>query len=375
LAVCYSRDVNIRPHSEVVAALVNPPMGPVGDFTVIDVGASGGIAYYWQAFGDSLSAIGFDPLVNNMKKMAAAESRPKVRYEAAFVGCRDFDTLFPIEQRQVRVDPYVRSSSVRAQELMRLNFVAEHFNEGEELIWSDRHVTLDEFLPDGGDLDFLKIDTDGSDLQVLIGADRLLRSGSFLGIMIEAQFQGWPHDYANTFANIDRYLRARGFQLYDVDRNRYTRGALPGHFELNIPAQTLTGQVHWGDALYFRDLAHSHYEATWSYKVTRPRLLKLVALLDLHALPDCAAELLLARPDLTSEAERTRLLDLLVRSAGFDTTFAEHNRRFEQQLQSFYPSAYQPPTQPAPAPPPAPGSASDMPRRSRVDRLKRLLGV
>ena len=316
----------------------------------MDVGASGGIAEYWSAFGDSLRAVGFDPLVSNMKKMAVVDARANVTYEAAFVGCRDFDALFPPEERQIRVDPYPRSSSARAQELMRFDFVADRFNEGEELIWADRHITLDEYYPSGEELDFLKIDTDGSDLQVLLGADRLLREGAWLGILVEAQFQGWPHEYANTLANIDRYLRGRGFALFDLDRNRYTRAVLPGHFVYDIAAQTLTGQALWGDALYFRDLAHPLYESFWSYRVTRQRLLKLVALFDLYALPDCAAELLLAYPGLTTEAERTQLLDLLVRSAGFDTSYEEHRKRFEERPDSFFPRSYR---QPAPEPPAA----------------------
>jgi FkbM family methyltransferase len=364
--------MNLRPHSTVVPAVLSPPIGPIGDFTVVDVGASGGIAGHWSAFGDALAAVAFDPLVTNMKKMAAAERRSKVTYEAAFVGCHDFDRLFPPELRQVRVDPYLRASSTRAQELMRVDFVADHFNEGDELVWSDRHITLDEYFPAGRELDFLKIDTDGSDLQVLLGAERLFRGGAFLGIMIEAQFQGWPHDYANTFANIDRFLRSVGYQLYDVDLNRYTRAVLPGLFEYDITAQTQTGQVLWGDALYFRDLAHPSYESSWRYAVTRERLLKLVALFDLHGLPDCAAELLLVRADLTSEADRTLLLDRLVASAGFETTYAEHRRRFEEHPESFFPRAYRAPSKPpAVAAQPARGNVLG----SRVRALKRLLGV
>jgi hypothetical protein len=223
---------------------------------------------------------------------------------------------------------------------MRLDYVAKHFNEGEEVILAEQHVTLDDYFPPEAELDFLKVDTDGSDLQVLLGADNLLRRGAFLGIVVEAQFQGWPHDYANTFANIDRYLRARGFALYDFDRHRYTRAALPGLFEYDIPAQTLTGQALWGDALYFRDFADSHYETTWHYRVTRERLLKLVALFDLFGLPDCAAELLLARPNLTEVEDRNRLLDLLVRSAGFDGTYEQHIKRFEESVDPFFPSSY-----------------------------------
>jgi FkbM family methyltransferase len=342
--------MNIHRQSAVVAHIVDRKAGSIGDFTLVDVGASGGIADYWNAFGQTLHAVGFDPLVLNMRKMAAAETRPNVRYEAAFVGCANFDALFPPDQRQIGVDPYPRTSSVRAQELMRMNYVAKYFNEGEEVVWAEQHASLDDYFPQEAELDFLKVDTDGSDLQVLLGADKLLRRGAFLGIVVEAQFQGWPHDYANTFANIDRYLRARGFALYDLDRHRYTRAALPGLFEYDIPAQTLTGQALWGDALYCRDFAHPQYETSWQYHITRERLLKLLALFDLFGLPDCAAELLLARPDLTAVDDRNQLLDLLVRSAGFDGTYEQHMKRFEEGVDRFFPKSYTKPPAPQVAP-------------------------
>ena len=117
---------------------------------------------------------------------------------------------------------------------------------------------------------------------------------------MEAPFQGRVHEYANTFANVSRYLTERGFVLYDFDSFRYSRAALPQPFLYDIPAQTTRGQMYLSDALYFRDLAHPEYGDYWKYEVTRERVLKLVALFDLFELQDCAAELLLARPALTS---------------------------------------------------------------------------
>ena len=112
-----------------------------------------------------------------MRKMALTETRPNVRYRAAFIGSRNFDALFPPEQRQIRVYPYPvpRTSAIRAQQLMRLDPVAERYNEGEEVIWAATHLTLDDYFPLEAELDFLKVDTDASDLQVLLGSDKLLR--------------------------------------------------------------------------------------------------------------------------------------------------------------------------------------------------------
>lgn len=330
--------MNINAQSAVVTHIVNQLASSIGNFSLVDVGASGGIASYWSAFGHGLHAIGFDPLVANMLKMAATEKRPNVRYEAAFIGCNN--ALLPSELS------FPRASSVLAQRLMRLDYARERFNDGEDVVRTEQHFALDEYFPLEAELDFLKVDTDGSDLQVLIGSEKLLQRGAWLGILVETQFQGRTDDYANTFANIDRYLRAKGFELYDLDRHRYTRAALPGLFEYNIPAQTLTGQALWGDALYFRDLADSHYESNWDYRVTTERLLKLVALFDLFGLPDCAAELLLARPELTKEEDQNHLLNLLVKSAGFNRTYEQHVKCFEESVDSFFPKSYAKPQAP-----------------------------
>lgn len=64
----------------------------------------------------------------------------------------------------------------------------------------------------------------------------------------------------------------------------------------DIPAQTLRGQVSWGEALYLRDLGDPEYGSKWpGFEVTRQpsKLLKLAALFDLFNLQDCAVELLL----------------------------------------------------------------------------------
>jgi FkbM family methyltransferase len=325
--------VRTHPSSEVVAAVVNEYLAPTECFQLIDVGASGGIAPYWSAFGQRLRAVGFDPIaVETAGRAPATTGNPHVTYETAFVGSRNFERLFPVSERQIRVDPYTRTSAARAQ-VISATRRGEHSFEAARL--ADRRIVLDEYFGEHEELDFLKIDTDGSDLEVLLGAERILRSGQVLGLLVETQFQGWAHEYSNTFANIDRHLQARGFALYELDNKRYTRAALPGLFKHSKAAQTHSGQLLWADALYFRDLAHSHYEQLYGYQITRERLLKLVALFDLFELADCAAELLIARPDLTTAEERARLLNLLVKSAGFEGAYETHLERFENDPSAF----------------------------------------
>ena len=187
------------PASEVVAAIVTEYLAPTDCFHLIDVGASGGIAPYWSAFGQRLRAVGFDPIA--VETAGQATEHPQVKYETALVGSRNFDRLFPLSERQIRVDPYTRTSAARAQEIGAARRGAHQSATTQH---TGRHVVLDEYVDDHEEVDFLKIDTDGSDLEVLLGAERILTSGQILGLLVETQFQGWAHDYSNTFANIDR---------------------------------------------------------------------------------------------------------------------------------------------------------------------------
>jgi hypothetical protein len=184
-------------------------------------------------------------------------------------------------------------------------------------------------------VDFLKVDTDGHDIEVILGARNILASG-VIGLRVEEQLHGSPHKYANTFSNIDRLLRERGFSLFDLDVYRYSRADLPAPFVYDIPAQTTTGQVSWGEALYLRDLGSPAYESMWNYEVTAERVMKLAALFDLFELPDCAAELLRNRAHFLDQSTREGLLDLLV--SGEPGAYASLLARFKRDFTTFYPS-------------------------------------
>ena len=228
---------------------------------------------------------------------------------------------------------FARSSCVRAEKLGNLNYVKEFFNSGEEIVYSSRRVELDEYFPgpDRERVEFIKIDTDGSDYQVLTGARQLLESGAVLGLTIESQFQGPVHAEANVFGNIDRFLRARGFSLYDFEVHRYSRAELPQPFAMGIPAQTVRGQIQWGEALYFRGLADPDYEANWGVRTPWHKKLKLACLFELFGLSDCAAELLQANAnEFASRMDLTKCFDLLTPPlCGRTFRYGDYIRQFE----------------------------------------------
>lgn len=121
-------------------------------------------------------------------------------------------------------------------------------------------TTLDDWSrADGaGRVDFIKLDTQGSELDILRGAERVL--DSVWGLEIEVEFsplyQGQP-----LFTDVDTFLRARGFVLwrltnlahYSPGRNdNFTRWDVQ-HFDsrpVGFPAEG--GQLYWGHAHYVR---------------------------------------------------------------------------------------------------------------------------
>jgi FkbM family methyltransferase len=311
-------------------------------FRLLDVGCSGGIDARWHAFGDLLHAVGFDPLVAEIERLNATNEHPGITYEAAFVTCRNYDQLFPPELRNDPIasrnnDPFPRVSAAAAQSRLQVSFVQEVFNSGADVVLTDRVLTLDDYV--GADhraeVDFVKIDTDGHDIEVILGAESIVAAGGLIGLLVEAPYHGPTHEFANVFSNIDRILRRWGFTLFNITTNRYSRTQLPAPFLLDLAAQTTFGQVVWGDALYFRDIGFPHYERLWpAYSITRERVLKLACLFDIFNLPDCAAELLINRGDFFTVREREELLDLL--ASGGPGSYAAHVAEFERDFTSFY---------------------------------------
>lgn len=332
----------LNPHPVILPKVLGERLWGERDFYLIDVGASGGLEKHWQQFGDHLKALAFEPLIVEVERLQHEAAGSKVRYEAAFVTCRDFNRLFPPEVRNDRTrsksnDPFPRTSAARAQELAPTPYIDQMFNAGAPAVYADRHVLLDDFIPvdEQPFVDFIKIDTDGHDIEVLLGAEELVKRGGVLGFSIEGQFHGASHDYANTFSNIDRFLRGCGFTLFDLESYRYSRAALPAPFAHDLAAQTVSGQVLWGEVIYFRDLADPDYERMWPYEVTPERVLKLACLFDLFGMPDCAAELLLERGGPKSQ----ELLDSLATEAnGKPVSYDEIACRFEADPQWLFPS-------------------------------------
>jgi FkbM family methyltransferase len=314
--------------------------------TVIDVGCSGGVGTEWEVFGRALRAVGFDPLMSEIQRLQQTEHRPNISYEAAFVGLgpaqeKERDAPESSLSGRDRFFPnlWARSSAARAAKILSYDYEKEIFNAGAERVYSRRQISLDEFAQQRSltGVDMLKIDTEGHDLEVLVGAQDILES-SVLAARVESFFDRPKSLYANTFSNVDRFMTSKGFYLFDVQPSTYTRSALPGPFQYDIFASTIGGSPIWADVLYVRDLASADYEALFDFEASEERIIKIACFLEAHGLPDCAAELILNRADRLSYPIE-QMLDLLVPDhLGAELSYRGYIDRFTADPSALFPS-------------------------------------
>ena len=325
----------VNDQSPLVRALINT-LGQ-DRFTLIDVGASGGVAQLWDQLGSNLQAYGFDPLTAEVDRLNAAETSGRTRYFAAFVTCRDQHVLDGLETAGLPdTNSFERTSARRAARATQIDYNREHFNRGTPVHYTDQRITIDEFSVENSihNVDFIKTDTDGHDYYALQGSRRDIVQRGVLGVQVECPLHGTTHPHANTFANIDRYLRELGFALFDMNVWRYTRAALPGQFYYALPAATTTGQVQWCDALYFLDPITRPALFT---EMAAPRFAKLLMLYDIFGLPDCAAELIVELRGRKLEipgVQYGQLLDLLTPGGNYNSYVS----RFDKNPSSILPS-------------------------------------
>jgi FkbM family methyltransferase len=304
-------------------------------FCLVDVGASGGIERHWETFGESLRAYGFDGLIKEVERLNGAVGGRDVRYYPFLVGDKGYQQPQGVPDTQ----PYERTSAARALEIRHRNYAKTYYDGSGTGERAAETIELDQFFlrdhPE--DVDFIKVDTDGSDYQVLCGAKELLSTGQVLGLAVESQFHGLVHDESNTFRNIDRLLTSLGFSLFDLEVHRYSRAALPRAFVLTKPGQTIGGQVVYGDALYLRDAGNEGYENDWGTTFPPDKIIKLACLFEIFGLEDCAAELLLKyRASIGSRLDIDRCLDILTPAVnGRQLSYRQYRQQFERNPDSF----------------------------------------
>lgn len=220
-----------------VRDLVADVLGHYGT-TVLDVGARWADTPAWWRIDPVANLVGFEPDADECTRLNEKSDSPRkerylplalgatrqesVLYQTAEPACA---SLYPPDETLAERFPQLSAIRLRGSKTISL-------------------MPLDEWWEseDRPSVSFLKLDTQGSELDILRGAERVLES--CVGLEVEAEFsplyKGQP-----LFADIDVFLRAHGFSLWGF-RHLCKYSEQPESANEN-------GRLYWGDAVYFRD--------------------------------------------------------------------------------------------------------------------------
>jgi hypothetical protein len=335
--------------SKMTRAVIEKEILASQSFTLLDVGCSGGIAPFWRVFEPSLIALGVDPVVTECERLSADEKNSRVRYRAEFIGLQEEHPFVQKrgDNKPCGGNPWDRLSARLASDILetktqtadRLAVLNDWRGAG--LNDSKSRISVDELAREENlsGLDYIKVDIDGYDLDVILSAERCTQDSPVLGYTLEVNFYGGTADTDHTFHNTDKLMRQWGFDLFGLSLRRYSAAALPAPFEWDVPAQTVFGRPYQGDAVYLRDpMAAGTQGAPRCPALTSQKLLKLACLFECFGLPDHAAELIRANAEsLLTLCDPQELLNILAQEV--DPTVAsypEYIEKFASDPTAFY---------------------------------------
>jgi FkbM family methyltransferase len=223
--------------------------------TMVDVGCRWGPDAFWLQLPGA-QVIGFDPDEGECRRLTEeAGGNAVARFVPVALGAREGSARLHLTTQPACSSLFEPDASlIRARPALVVITAA-----GETEI---ELQTLDGWTAGEGldRVDYLKLDTQGSELDILRGAERILASVRVVETEVEFNpiYLGQP-----LFSDVDRYLREQGFVLWRLAHLAHY--GLPGgvstfdsddthYFDAEHPV-TVTGaggQLYWADAFYVR---------------------------------------------------------------------------------------------------------------------------
>ncbi len=261
---------------------------------LVDVGARGGLKSNWTAARRHLQMIGFEPDKREHARLADRGASGETIFDVALNNERGPVRLHVAKDRGLTsIYEPDRDFLATFPDPDRFETVAIESVDGD---------TLDSLrgAQQIRDIDFVKADTQGSELLVLQGARQSLVA-SAIGVEVEAEFTP-IYKQQPVFADVDAYLRQLGYLLFDLRPCYWKRAA--GR-DLGGPR----GQIIWTDALYLKSLPALRDTIDGFEAVDRKgKALKAVSIALLYGYCDYALEIARALAPVFSPDER-RVID------------------------------------------------------------------
>jgi len=182
-------------------------------FVLIDVGVQGGENIRWRPLGDHLVVHGFDPIEEIVQQLTDENrGRSNRHYYCMAVGNADGEQAFYFNP----VNPSESSMYERRADLSDKN--------ASEQVRTVPIRRLDSLLAEGliPKADFVKIDVEGFEKDVLLGAPKLLRAG-VVGMETETNFGVSPAYPKSHFGTLAELALENHFLVFDIAFNRVPR--------------------------------------------------------------------------------------------------------------------------------------------------------
>ena len=267
-------------------------------FVVIDVGVQGGEHPRWEFLGDQVRIYGFDAISEAIDQIAAA-NRPHRVYRSLAIGNEDGKRLFYVPANRFSASFYGRDSPTDG---------SAEFGVGEVGAREVEIKRLDTLFG-AGDIpaaDYIKVDCEGFDPEVLRGAREYLAKSNILCVTVETSF-GISEIFPRTpFAEINDVLVRHRLSVFDLNYVRFQRSAYAKARELHprlapdplhdVPPLDI-GQPGTFDFVYCRDFVRERSPFPGedaAGAVTEPttdKLIKSMINFELHGLMDCSVDI------------------------------------------------------------------------------------
>jgi FkbM family methyltransferase len=258
-------------------------------FVVIDVGVQGGENPRWHLLGDYLIVHGFDAIEEVVRSLQSQNCDNANRvYHWAAVGSVDEERTFYFNA----ADPC--SSSFYAQGDDRFGLQANRIKQPRRV----RVRRLDTLLAEDKipKADFLKIDVEGFEKEVLLGASTLLNS--VLGVETETNFNVSPTYRQSHFCEIHEVLLAAHLLVFDMNFNRVPRHSFQealSRIGITLAAdQDTIGRPATFNVLFCRDLIgetdHPENYTSRCEPVGIDQIIKTMIIYELYGLIDIALD-------------------------------------------------------------------------------------